>query len=309
MAVTHRNDISVDLVVAECEARSIEFYRFNTEDFPRQIRIAVSPAEPMSAVLMTEQGDIDLGGGGIWIWRPEWPTFPDDITDVFDLQLARQESVAALAGVLRLLANRCVSPPDAMQAARWKIPQLKLASDLGFLVPQTMVTSDPDSARRFTATAPTVLKAVADARVRINGEVWVGSAAAIASFADWSTAVVAPVLLQRQIDKEFDLRITVVGSDLYAVKISAPPDTGVDVRDADPEDCAYEPFDVEPRLAEKCLQFLDRMGLRYGAFDFAADPAGDIWFLECNPAGQWGWLEHYTGLPITSSLVDLLISL
>jgi hypothetical protein len=29
-------------------------------------------------------------------------------------------------------------------------------------------------------------------------------------------------------------------------------------------------------------------------------------FLECNPNGQWAWLEETAGLPIASALADLL---
>lgn len=27
---------------------------------------------------------------------------------------------------------------------------------------------------------------------------------------------------------------------------------------------------------------------------------------ECNPSGQWHWLEHETGLPMCAALADLL---
>ncbi|MEU9831686.1 hypothetical protein AB0D67_09090 [Streptosporangium sp. NPDC048047] len=30
-------------------------------------------------------------------------------------------------------------------------------------------------------------------------------------------------------------------------------------------------------------------------------------FLECNPNGQWGWLEDATGLPIAAALAGLLL--
>ena len=48
------------------------------------------------------------------------------------------------------------------------------------------------------------------------------------------------------------------------------------------------------------------MGLNYGAFDFVITPDGDWVMLECNPAGQWLWLEHETGAPIAAALADLL---
>ncbi|MFJ9774463.1 hypothetical protein ACIRVF_25040 [Kitasatospora sp. NPDC101157] len=68
----------------------------------------------------------------------------------------------------------------------------------------------------------------------------------------------------------------------------------------------YEPVDCAEPVRAALLRFLGESGLRFGAFDFAATPEGEWWFLECNPNGQWAWLEHATGLPITSAIADLL---
>jgi hypothetical protein len=60
-------------------------------------------------------------------------------------------------------------------------------------------------------------------------------------------------------------------------------------------------------LASRLWRYLDLFGLRFGAFDLAEDAGGTSWFLECNPAGQWGWLEPLAGLDITGALLDLLL--
>jgi D-alanine-D-alanine ligase-like ATP-grasp enzyme len=51
------------------------------------------------------------------------------------------------------------------------------------------------------------------------------------------------------------------------------------------------------------VAYLRAFGLIFGAFDFSVTPDGRWWFLECNPAGQWGWLTEETGLPIADELV------
>lgn len=53
-------------------------------------------------------------------------------------------------------------------------------------------------------------------------------------------------------------------------------------------------------------RYLAEFGLHYGAFDFVIDPADRWHFLECNPAGQWLWLFHETGVPIPAALADAL---
>ena len=44
------------------------------------------------------------------------------------------------------------------------------------------------------------------------------------------------------------------------------------------------------------------MGLNFAAFDFALDYDAQWHFLECNPNGQWLWLEVLTGLPTVETL-------
>jgi hypothetical protein len=55
-------------------------------------------------------------------------------------------------------------------------------------------------------------------------------------------------------------------------------------------------------------RFMHEFGLSFGAFDFSVDVAGQWWFLECNPAGQWGWLAEETGLPIADAIADELLA-
>ena len=59
-------------------------------------------------------------------------------------------------------------------------------------------------------------------------------------------------------------------------------------------------------IAGKCTAFLRRMGLSFGCFDFIVTPSGEYVFLECNPNGQWLWVELETGLPISQAIAEFL---
>ena len=55
------------------------------------------------------------------------------------------------------------------------------------------------------------------------------------------------------------------------------------------------------------LRLLDASGLQYGAADFIVTPDGDHLFLECNPAGEFNWLEHEAPyFPIAAAIADVL---
>ncbi len=305
--MTNRRDLGADMVVLECESRGIDIYRFNSEDYPVYIGVNADPLNPSSATLTTEDDDIGLGTAGIWIRRPQWPTVSPDLDDELDRELAAQESVAALGGVLRLLADRCVSPADSMQAARWKLPQLAVARHLGMRIPDTLVTSSPQLAAEFAGDGPTVIKAVAEARVVLGDRERVGLVSAAEAGIDWGLIRFAPVVLQRLVPKVADLRVTAVGRRLFAVEITTPAGGPVDFRGVDIDRCEYAVVSLDSRLQAACFGFLEHFGLRFGAFDFALDGQSEPWFLECNPAGQWGWLENLAGIPVTAALVDLLL--
>jgi hypothetical protein len=195
-----------------------------------------------------------------------------------------------------------------MQAARWKVPQLRVAASRGLLVPPTLVTSDPATARAFVAAGPTIVKAVAQAHVQLGAEERVGRTVEIDVTFDAEAVRPAPVLLQRRVAKVADIRVTAVGRRLFPVRITVPAGAPLDFRETDPEQCGFQAIELPPAVAEALRGYLAVWGLRFGAFDLAEADDGRLWFLECNPAGQWGWLEPPTGLDITGALLDLLLA-
>jgi glutathione synthase/RimK-type ligase-like ATP-grasp enzyme len=48
------------------------------------------------------------------------------------------------------------------------------------------------------------------------------------------------------------------------------------------------------------------MKLNFGCFDFIVTPEGEYVFLECNPNGQWLWIEMETGYDISKIMAKNL---
>ena len=308
VAVTHREDVTADLLILAARRRGVSFYRFNTEDYPVSIGLVLDPARPDATSLTTSDGDVSLGlAKGIWVRRPRWPEIGPEVVDRLDRLFARQEAVAAIGGAWRTLAGRCVSPPDVLQASRWKVAQMTVAHHLGFDVPETLVTTDPTRARAFVAKGRTILKAVAEARVQIGEEERVGSTVELDDSFDLELVRPAQVLLQRRIEKVADIRVTAVGSRLFPVRIITPDGAPLDFRLSDPNLCRFEVVELPARVADAIHAYLGHWGLRFGALDLAEDRTGHLLFLECNPAGQWAWMEGPTGLDMTGALLDLLL--
>ena len=116
--------------------------------------------------------------------------------------------------------------------------------------------------------------------------------------------------IQEYIPKKFELRITVVGEEIFSTKINSQlmkeGKGKEDWRQGYDWGLKWEPFELPIEIAKKCLQFLKKMRLNFGCFDFIVTPDDEYVFLECNPNGQWLWIELATGQPISETIAKWL---
>jgi predicted ATP-grasp superfamily ATP-dependent carboligase len=119
-----------------------------------------------------------------------------------------------------------------------------------------------------------------------------------------------PVIFQAYVEKRVELRITVVGGQVFAAEIHSQHSnhTRHDWRRYDRYQTPYLPHELPRHLQQLCIQLVERLGLCYGAIDMVLTPDERYVFLEINPNGQYLWIENLTGLAITDAICDLLIS-
>ncbi len=117
----------------------------------------------------------------------------------------------------------------------------------------------------------------------------------------------APVIFQGYVDAVYDLRITVVGDQIFAAAIfSQETDYKIDCR-IDIGKARIEGVDLPPEVEERLRMLMRRIGLVYGAVDMRLKPDGTYVFLEINPAGQFRYIEAACGLPITAAMAAALV--
>lgn len=112
----------------------------------------------------------------------------------------------------------------------------------------------------------------------------------------------APHFLQQNINKDFELRIVVVGSSVFPFKIISQD------KEYTITDWRYGNYiidfiktDIDDNLLNRIRKFMQYFGLFIGHFDLIKDKDGNIWFLECNQDGQWGWLDDLVNGKISDS--------
>jgi hypothetical protein len=166
------------------------------------------------------------------------------------------------------------------------------------------VTNDPAAARAFLAVRRlTVYKALHPERALWRETRLVGSAERRALGA----VRIAPVIFQEHVLGDRDVRVTVVGEELFATAIEPrgaayPWDYRFSWAEASVTACC-----LPARVGRSVRRLVDRMGLSYAAIDLRRRPDGEHVFPEVNPGGQWLGFAERTGQPIAAAVARLLV--
>jgi glutathione synthase/RimK-type ligase-like ATP-grasp enzyme len=295
---------AVIAALAECGAQ-VEL--LDLADYPGKLTLtlAFGGGERRFQLRRPGEGQLDLDMvRAAWWRRPRAFVLPETLRDPAHRQLALSEASTAFHGMYESMEALWINPPARDAAASHKPYQLAVAQSLGLEIPQTVITSDPEEARAFwrECGGDVIYKqfiALPEAwsETRKLGE-------AETKVAD-ETIRLAPVIFQRRVAAVADLRVTIIGDEVFAA--------AVDVRDLD--------YDVDVRLnlnakhvahalpddiADKLRAMMRRLGLVYGAIDLRLTADGRYIFLEINPAGQFLYVEQQTGQPITAALAARL---
>jgi hypothetical protein len=120
----------------------------------------------------------------------------------------------------------------------------------------------------------------------------------------------APGIFQQRILKDYELRVTIVGERIFAVRIDsqAVHRAELDWRRAQDE-LEYTMFDLDDGVSQRLLRLHRRLGLVFGAYDLIVTTEGEMVFLEVNPMGQWLWLEKRLNLDISQAIAQALFDL
>jgi glutathione synthase/RimK-type ligase-like ATP-grasp enzyme len=188
---------------------------------------------------------------------------------------------------------------------------------MGFKVPATLFTSNKESAAQFLQTHDTCVVKSLSNTFPINQET--GAAEMFfthkiekGEIVDLNGLNLAPAIFQEAITSGFDIRVTIVGKKVFAAAIHIDIKEKKFARTLDwrAGDYAgkqqFEPFELPASIADRCIRYIEALGLCYGAIDLIQDMQGDIWFLENNPNGQWAFVEAETGQEIGKALAHLL---
>ncbi|HEX3129049.1 MAG TPA: hypothetical protein VH394_17075, partial [Thermoanaerobaculia bacterium] len=73
------------------------------------------------------------------------------------------------------------------------------------------------------------------------------------------------------------------------------------------EVAGFTPVSLDEGTVVKIRAFMARMGLFIGSLDLIVDPEQQVWFLECNQDGAWGWLDDIAEGAVTRAFADAFV--
>jgi hypothetical protein len=284
----------------ESDVRLIDF-----RQLPQQITVnmALSNAHGSGFELVMPDGrPLRLDAVRAFWWRrPQGYGLPAGMAPHAQ-HFALTELTTAMQGMWQCADALWVNNIVRDSAAAHKPWQLELARQVGLNIPDTLITTDPDKVRAFW-----------DAR---RGEVIYKPF--LQTLHSWretrqlkreelamlDSVRIAPVIFQALVPGAADLRVTVIGNEVLAAAVDIRKmEYKLDVRLNQQE---YERHDLPPEVADKLLALMRVLGLEYGAIDLRLTPDGDYVFFEVNPAGQFLFVEHACGLPVSQVLATHL---
>ena len=239
----------------------------------------------------------------IWWRRPQPMDIDPGITDPTKRHFTMQECISALYGVLACCDTLWINDLKNDVLADHKPYQLKVAGELGFHIPQTVITSDPDRAVGFwrERRGSVVYKAFNQ-----RGLVWCPTR--LLTEEDL-TAIAnvryAPVIFQSLVPGIRDVRITAIGGELIATEFDIERPGTLDYRLSIME-LSCRPHVLPPDVQERLRRLMDVLGLEYGGIDLRLTADGTYVFFEINTAGEFMYLEDRTGQPIADVMAARL---
>lgn len=320
LIVTDKFDPHADVVIVELRRRGHQPVRFHPADFPTRLLTTLTfDHHQWNGSVSLPKGDIFLSDiQSIW-WRKPEPSVILETLPPDQRELARQETRATLTGLWNCIDCYWMSFPLNIQRASNKIEQLQRAARLGFRVPRTLVTNDPSQARQFyhachgqiiykTLYSP-MLGVISEGGQNMGTRMVFTTLVTPELLHVIDTVHAAPCLFQEYIPKRLELRITIIGDELFPCEIHSQQHdrTRIDWRHYD-VDVPYKKGKLPHDIREKCFAFTRSYGLHYSAMDLILTPEGEYVFLENNPNGQCFFIQQQIPeLKMAETIADYLI--
>lgn len=232
---------------------------------------------------------------------------PYDSRRLPDIARAGQDSQAwqhalevedLLMSWVELTSALVVNRPTAMAINGSKPYQARLIQSLGFEIPDTLITTDPDAALDFWKRHDTVIyKSVSGIRSIV-------SRLTTEHIERLQNVAWCPTQFQQYIPGT-DYRVHIVGKEVYTCKILSGAD---DYRYAtwQGSGTTIQPDTLPEEVANRCKMLVASMNLPVAGMDLRRTPNDQWYCFEVNPSPGFSYFQEATNQPIDEAIARLL---
>lgn len=192
-----------------------------------------------------------------------------------------------------------------------KIIFFNLAENLGINTPRSLITNNKEEIQAFLNSGEDILiKTMHQIYLEYSGKqtMMLVKKVNASQFDIFETEGECPVFLQHAVNKKYDIRVIIIGEEIFACKIDASQsDYGrIDWRAYDLPKTKHSIYVINGEIKLKLLELMKNYHLDYACLDLCKDYEDNYWLLDVNPFGKYMWIELATGLPISREIARLL---
>lgn len=315
---SHDNE-SIPLVIQALEAKGKKAFRFDTDRFPTEVKVDLYSGEKAGGIITDGEQQLDLTTvSSVWYRRMRYgQKLPNSMNPQFrDASL--KECRLTIRGMIASLPGFHFDPMTNVDRANNKQLQLQIARQLGLLTPRTLTSNHPEAVKQFAQDCQgTGIVTKMLSQFAIYGENQEEMVVFTSPITDddlnhLEGLQFCPMTFQENIPKALELRITIVGHQVFTAAVNSQQLEGATYdwrKQGRALHQQWQTHDLPSTLEKQLLKLMTYFGLNYGAIDMILTPDQRYIFLEINPVGEFFWLELYPPyFPISRAIAEILIN-
>lgn len=299
LIITNTIDLTVDYIINKY-SNEIDFFRFNTDRF-QDYNIKIT-FEDIIIEYADNSSSLSLSECDALYYRKVSMPSLDEYPSQYQ-QMMQREMMTVIDGIAETAGNFALTRPSIMRKADNKVVQLKIAKEVGFTLPHSLITNSDCAAAEFSTEYNAIIKPISFGKIVGTEKVGFIQTNLVENEAEIKGLSCSPAYFQSYEMKDYEVRLTIVNKQLFGVRIDSSDK--VDWRKGNAI-LQYSKIEIPLHIKKKCLDMMSRLKLNFAAFDFIVKQGRQYTFLELNANGQWLWLENELNLGIADALIENL---
>jgi ATP-GRASP peptide maturase of grasp-with-spasm system len=172
------------------------------------------------------------------------------------------------------------------------------AKECGFYIPNTYLINSSVDFKRLVIKEDLIIKSIYDMTfIEKNKYIYNMFTKCIPSNKQkYIPQIFSPSLVQKKIDKDFELRIFYINRKIFSMAIFSQLDnkTSIDSRYLNvKKETRFIPYKVSQDFSLKIIKLMEMLNLNSGSIDFIKGLDNKFYFLEVNPVGEFGMMDFF----------------